>query len=72
MEDLDKAGKDWKVYFGDFPVSLQFNYVREHPFNVQEYHHFLDDAAAGTLPAFSFIEPRWFSLLNYTANIRTS
>lgn len=62
---LEDAGLPWKVYYDPWDlVSLTwlihfrrlFKYVHARFFH---YHEFLKDAAAGRLPAYSFIEPRF-------------
>lgn len=60
---LAAAGKDWRVYFHDIPQSVALSRLW---FNVlAHFHHFEEDfardAAAGNLPAYSFIEPRYFT-----------
>jgi len=57
------------VYYGDFPVTLQLNYVREHPEHVHLLETFKNDVKSGKLGSFSFIEPRWFTLLEAEENI---
>ncbi|HXW26854.1 MAG TPA: alkaline phosphatase family protein [Xanthobacteraceae bacterium] len=57
---LESAGRDWRVYFADFPQALTLSKL----WLLLDHFHFYDrfklDAAAGTLPAYSFIEPRYF------------
>jgi phospholipase C len=60
---LSAAGKDWRVYFHDIPQSVTLSQLWFETFT-----HFRDfeddfarDAAAGNLPAYSFIEPRYFA-----------
>ena len=58
---------NWKVYYNDFPLSSLINYVYEHwgPFqpNVCGYDdYFASDIANNTLPAYSFIEPRYTNM----------
>lgn len=69
---LSDAGKAWKIYFHDFPQSatlarLWGDLATQFRFFENE---FTQDAAAGTLPAYSFIEPRYFAdtLLNTLPN----
>jgi phospholipase C len=59
---LSEAGKSWRIYFHDFPQSatlarLWGDMVTQFRFFEGD---FARDAAAGTLPAYSFIEPRYF------------
>jgi len=58
---LDAAGKSWKIYFHDFPQTLTLTSLWPH---VEHFRYFEDefaaDAQAGRLPAYTFIEPRYF------------
>lgn len=53
---LGRAGRTWGVYYGNVSFSLIFsrNYPRERFFGVEQ---FFEDAAAGTLPNFTMVEP---------------
>lgn len=59
---LEAANIPWRVYFHDIPQSILLEGVaalavdRYRPFG-----QFLADARAGALPAYSFIEPRYFA-----------
>jgi phospholipase C len=60
---LDEGFVDWKVYSAQYPVSfpsLLFKYVStnaaQHVFPISQYYA---DAAAGTLPSVSFVDPRF-------------
>ncbi len=57
---LTRAGLPWRVYFHDFPSALLCAQTWEHPTHFHLFERFLVDAAAGTLPAYSFVEPRYF------------
>ena len=62
FDRLNEKGKRWHVYFGDVPQSLVLTHQRR-PSNALHYHlmhKFFDDAANGTLPDYSFIEPNYF------------
>ncbi|MGH9759309.1 MAG: alkaline phosphatase family protein, partial [Blastocatellia bacterium] len=68
---LDEKGEPWKIYFHDFPQSialihLQKDFVVENRFRL--FADFLEDAAQGHLPAYSFIEPRYTDFLFIKAN----
>jgi len=74
-ENLMEQGKTWKVYLHD--VAQAFALTNLHPymdrfqlFDPRPWREtsFLQDAAAGTLPNYSFIEPRYFSLPGLPAN----
>lgn len=59
---LENIGQPWRVYFHDFPQSLLLEDILDVAFS--HYHffsQFLVDAEAGTLPAYSFIEPNYFA-----------
>jgi phospholipase C len=48
----------WKIYFSQIPFAAEFAYVRNHvPGNVVPIANYYTDAAAGRLPAVSFIDP---------------
>ena len=60
---LDAVGKDWRVYFHDIPQSATLAKLwADIP---THFHHFEEDfardCAAGRLPAYTFIEPRYFT-----------
>ena len=59
---LEDKGKDWRVYFHDMPQSLLIRDVWVYALSHYRYFsQFLADAHAGVLPAYSFIEPQYFS-----------
>ncbi len=58
---LEEAGKDWRIYFHDFPQAATLARLWPHPGGFRRVDVFLDDAAKGALPAYSFIEPRYFT-----------
>lgn len=53
-------GLTWKVYYGDIPHALTLTRLWDAKANFVAYDRFAKDAAAGTLPNYSFIEPRYF------------
>lgn len=57
FEQLDEAGVGWKLYHSQIPFAFVYAYVRGKPGNVATVADFMADAAAGTLPAVSFIDP---------------
>jgi len=75
FERLDAAHGDpdhpaWKVYYdGEVPVSAFLKYVHErwetfsggnvYPLRSEVFHDFFDDVREGTLPKYSFLEPRY-------------
>ena len=63
FDRLNKSKVDWKVYFGDAPLSLLFTHQWSWS-NLRRYHplsQFEKDAAgaASSFPTFSLIEPRY-------------
>ena len=69
---LAEAGQNWRVYFHDIPQSATLALLWDRA--LTHFRHFetdfAQDAAAGSLPAYSFIEPRYFTdtLLNKMPN----
>jgi phospholipase C len=60
---LESVHQTWKVYFHDIPQSATLAKLwGEIPAHFRYYEEdFASDAAAGALPAYSFIEPRYFT-----------
>eukprot|EP01087_Luapelamoeba_hula_P022092 TRINITY_DN7847_c0_g2_i2.p1 TRINITY_DN7847_c0_g2~~TRINITY_DN7847_c0_g2_i2.p1 ORF type:complete len:483 (-),score=44.04 TRINITY_DN7847_c0_g2_i2:202-1650(-) len=69
-EKLHEAGATWKDYWSDFPSVLVCSDVREPIYwdCIRDIEAFYDDAAAGTLPNYCFVEPRWFELFEVPAS----
>ncbi len=59
---LAAAGADWKLYFHDMPQAATLTELwLQAPTHFRDFGlTFAADAAAGTLPEYSFIEPRYF------------
>ena len=57
---LEEAGKPWKIYFHDFPQTLTLTKLWPYIDHFHLIDEFLDDAKSGNLPAYTFIEPRYF------------
>jgi len=57
FENLDAAGITWKVYYSQIAFALEFSYVRAHANNVVPVAQYYQDAANGTLPQVSFVDP---------------
>jgi phospholipase C len=53
-------GNTWKIYFHDMPQSVTLSKLWDHPDHFRFYTEFCDDAKHGTLPSYSFLEPRYF------------
>lgn len=61
----------WRVYFHDFPQAATLATLWDDvPTHFRFFNAFVADAAAGTLPTYSFIEPRYFTdtVLNLIPN----
>ena len=59
---LAEAGRDWRIYFHDFPQSATLSRLwPDAPTRFARYPQFLADVANDALPAYSFIEPRYFT-----------
>jgi phospholipase C len=58
---LESVGRSWAIYFHDIAQSKTLTKL----WTLADHFHFYDEfrlqAAAGTLPAYSFIEPRYFT-----------
>lgn len=53
-------GVPWKIYFHDMPQSLLLTRLWPHVTNFQHMDQFYNDAAAGNLPGYAFIEPQYY------------
>lgn len=59
---LSECGRGWRVYYHDVPQSLLLRDIwLEAPLHYRPFDTFLSDATNGTLPNYSFIEPRYFT-----------
>ncbi|CAH2601277.1 Phospholipase [Rhodovastum atsumiense] len=59
---LDDVGQGWRIYFHDIPQAATLARLWPSAGNFRRFEaEFARDAAAGTLPAYSFIEPRYFA-----------
>lgn len=61
---LQKKGLPWRVYFHDMPQALTLEELWPHIFHFRLFDDFKKDARDGKLPAYSFIEPRYFTDLS--------
>jgi phospholipase C len=50
----------WRIYFHDMPQTLTLAELWKYPDHFRFYKEFTQDALNGTLPSYSFIEPRYF------------
>lgn len=58
FDQVADAGGTWRLYYADTPWEIFVETIAHHPANTQPMGTFYADAAAGTLPDFSFINPR--------------
>ncbi|MEW6270701.1 MAG: alkaline phosphatase family protein [Thermodesulfobacteriota bacterium] len=62
FEQLDQAGITWRLYFSDVAFGILYGYVRATGAdNLKPLADYFADAAAGTLPQVSFIDPAFFA-----------
>lgn len=63
FELLDERQKEWRIYFHDLPQAATLANIWESgATNFRRFEaDFVSDAMTGKLPAYSFIEPRYFS-----------
>ena len=54
---LGAANISWKIYYAQFPFGSFFSYVQQHMDHVAPISQYYADAAAGNLPAVSFVDP---------------
>ena len=57
FDRLGAAGISWKIYYAQFPFGSFFSYVQQHMDHVAPISQYYADAAAGTLPEVSFVDP---------------
>eukprot|EP01065_Artemidia_motanka_P005395 TRINITY_DN12602_c0_g1_i1.p1 TRINITY_DN12602_c0_g1~~TRINITY_DN12602_c0_g1_i1.p1 ORF type:complete len:502 (+),score=201.75 TRINITY_DN12602_c0_g1_i1:91-1596(+) len=64
FQELEDAGKDWKVYFQEVPSPLAFRHVRtpKRLMKFRQLESFWKDAKEGTLPAYSWVDPSYFGI----------
>jgi phospholipase C len=69
-ENLTAAAQDWRVYYHDVPQALALQRLHACRSQFRHIQQFFDDAAAGALPPYSFVEPAFFNstLLGLIAN----
>ncbi len=65
---LEAQGESWSIYYHDIPQSIMLRKLRDHPDNFKLIYDFKTDVDSGTLPSYSFIEPRYFDYLWKKAN----
>lgn len=57
---LNEAQKSWGIYYHDFPQTLTLTNLWPHLDHFHDFADFKKDVSNGALPAYSFIEPRYF------------
>ena len=64
FESLGAAGRSWKVYWHDFPLTTLLQRISgpDFPDNWASFGDFKRDAASGQLPNYAFIEPKYTPL----------
>eukprot|EP01102_Stenamoeba_stenopodia_P011388 TRINITY_DN3494_c0_g1_i1.p1 TRINITY_DN3494_c0_g1~~TRINITY_DN3494_c0_g1_i1.p1 ORF type:complete len:505 (-),score=88.74 TRINITY_DN3494_c0_g1_i1:105-1619(-) len=69
-DNLYNNGYDFGIYYGDFPAALFCRSLRKPEYlgKFKEMLYFYEDCQNGTLPTYSFIEPRYFDLLEWKAS----
>ena len=55
-----KRENGWKIYYNDLPQSATLSDLWPHHNQFKHFDAFLEDAHNGTLPFYSFIEPRYY------------
>jgi phospholipase C len=66
LDDLNNPAISWRIYHHDIPQTITLSQLWPHPFKFLPFSTFLSDAAQGTLPSYSFIEPRYYPDLTQT------
>lgn len=65
FDDVVDANMAYRVYFSDFPTPFVLDSVARRPWDLRPIQEFAADARAGTLPAFSWVEPRFFTFAEF-------
>jgi len=58
-EELDKAGRDWGVFYFDLRDTDSFPQIKKRIDRIQPFASFIAQAGSGTLPSYSFLCPRY-------------
>ena len=67
-DGLSEQNLDWSIYYHEFPQSLALTRLHAHLDRFKDCRAFFSDVSGGTLPAYSFIEPRYFDGIDGKAN----
>jgi phospholipase C len=67
---LTEGGVSWKIYYELISTAIALKDMRElrNLGNLKAMHHFFEDAQAGTLPQYSFLEPMYYPVLTTPAS----
>jgi len=57
---MSEHNQPWRIYYHDFPQSLTLSDLWGHLDQFKPFDDFIKDAENGNLPAYAFIEPRYF------------
>ena len=61
FDNVEEAGHDWKFYYADAPLEMaMIEKLTFHPGKIHGWDRFKKDIREGDLPAFSWVNPRWF------------
>lgn len=61
FDSVEEVGLDWGMYYADVPLELaMIQKIAANPGKVHGWERFHEDIAKGALPAFSWVNPRWF------------
>lgn len=55
----------WKIYYHDFPHAATLSDLWPHTDQFHHFYRFKEDAVKGTLPSYSFIEPRYYTDVDF-------
>lgn len=63
-DNLNAAGIEWGAFYSDVPSPLVLRHMRrrENLARIHQMHKFKEMCEAGTLPAYSFLDPAYFSI----------
>ena len=65
FNQFERAGmKNWKIYYHDIALSHALSKLWLLADHFRYYEEFREDARSGSLPSYSFIEPRYFTILH--------
>jgi phospholipase C len=68
FEDIYESGKQFRVYFSDFPSVALLRRMRDYWEHIKYIDQFYEDVKNGDLKEFSLIDPRWFDFFDWLEN----